>query len=83
MGKLQKHMDRYSSIWLIERKMNSWISLRIQFLGASIAFFVVLLAIYGKGYVNPESLAVALTYCFIIPTLFGIIMGMGAEMEGM
>ena len=82
IGKLNTHMNQYASIFLIERKMNSWIFLRIQFLGASIAFFTVLVALYGKGYVSPEALAVALTYCFIIPVLFGIIISMGAEMEG-
>ena len=79
---MQDRMNQYASIFLIERKMNSWIFLRIQFLGASIAFFVVLLAIYGDGFVTPEALAVALTYCFIIPVLFGVVLAMGAEMEG-
>ena len=62
--------------------MQSWINIRIQFLGAFIAFFVVIVAAYGGGLVPPEAIAVALTYCFIVPVLLGILMTMGAEMEG-
>lgn len=79
--RLNAKMNKYSSIYFVKQKLSSWISMRIEFLGALISFCVVLLAVVGKGIVPPSALAVSLTYCFTIPLYLGLIMSMGAEAE--
>ena len=81
ISRLESKMVVYTSIAFTKQKINSWLTTRIDTLGAVISFFVVLLAVTSSGFVSPEAMAVGVTYSFSIPPVLGFAMTMGAEVE--
>ena len=85
--RLESKVDIFVGIQLMRAKTSIWLNMRIDSLGAIVSFFVVLLCVAttqaGTTLIPPASLAVALTYSFAIPVLFGAIFNMTAEIEGM
>jgi ATP-binding cassette, subfamily C (CFTR/MRP), member 1 len=79
--RLGNKVDSFSSISFLKQKLNHWINVRLDSVGAVVSFFVVVLALSSGDFIPPEALAVALTYSFTIPQILAVVMTMGAECE--
>ena len=80
--RLQTKTDVFVAIQFVRSKINVWLNVRIDSLGAVVSFFVVILCVStsqsGQALIEPSSLAVALTYSFAIPILLGQVFNMQA-----
>ena len=83
VDRLELKMNQYAAITFVKLKLNSWIFIRFDFLGAFVSFFVAVLSVAAGDFVPPEAMAVALTYSLAIPVFLTVLMFMGAEAEAM
>ena len=81
--RLEDKTDEFLALNYVKAKLNCWLCVRNDALGASVSFFIVCLAASTTNFMRAEVMAVALTYSFVIPVLFGVIFNLAAEIEGM
>lgn len=74
VNRLAERTDTFTSLNLLKQKLNCWLCIRNDALGATISGFICCLAVATANtrFMRPEVTAVALTYSFIIPMLFGV-----------
>lgn len=78
---MEKKMDDFSAVTLLQFMLPNWLQIRLEVLGACVGFFVAALSCSSNGFISPQYVGIALTSTFGLPPILNGAIGIVAAAE--
>lgn len=81
--RLNRDLQVFSGVSHLRCKSEGWLYIRLEFLGAFVTFFIIMISITTTDIIKDQYLGICLTYSYQVTMLINIIISMIANLEAM